>query len=67
MWEHKGNGAPGPPAQSSPTPDHGTAVVGEIAACDNGYGMTGITSDIVMKLLDRDSEVVGCSKCGRRR
>lgn len=36
-------------------PDHGTAVLGEIGACDNAYGMTGITSDVSLKMCDFDN------------
>lgn len=36
-------------------PEHGTAVLGEIGACDNGYGMTGISSDVSLKMCDFDN------------
>jgi serine protease len=36
--------------------NHGTAVLGEIGACDNEYGMTGIVSDVTLKASDFDSE-----------
>ena len=36
--------------------DHGTAVLGEIGACDNDYGMTGISPDVQLKMSDFDSE-----------
>jgi hypothetical protein len=37
-------------------PNHGTAVLGEIGACDNDYGVTGITPDVALKMSDFDSE-----------
>lgn len=37
-------------------PDHGTAVLGEIGACDNDYGVTGISHDVSLKMSDFDSE-----------
>ncbi len=36
--------------------NHGTAVLGEISACANGWGVTGITPDIEQKMCDFDSE-----------
>ncbi|MCA9753178.1 MAG: hypothetical protein KC591_13370, partial [Gemmatimonadetes bacterium] len=33
-------------------PSHGTAVLGLIGACDNDYGMTGITPDVSLKMCD---------------
>ncbi len=36
--------------------NHGTAVLGEIGACDNEYGMTGIVSDVTLKAADFNSE-----------
>ncbi|MGQ0721158.1 MAG: S8 family serine peptidase [Candidatus Eiseniibacteriota bacterium] len=36
--------------------DHGTAVVGEYGACDNGYGMTGMTPDVALKAMDHNTE-----------
>jgi hypothetical protein len=35
---------------------HGTAVLGEFGACDNDYGVTGISSDVSLKMSDFDSE-----------
>jgi hypothetical protein len=37
--------------------NHGTAVLGEIGACANAYGMTGITPDVTLKMCDFDSEL----------
>jgi hypothetical protein len=37
-------------------PNHGTAVLGEIGACDNEYGVTGISHDVQLKMSDFDSE-----------
>ena len=36
--------------------DHGTAVLSEFGACDNGYGVTGISHDVQLKMCDFDSE-----------
>lgn len=36
--------------------NHGTAVIGEIATCNNAYGMTGISHDVALKMCDFDSE-----------
>lgn len=36
-------------------PDHGTAVLGEIASCNNSYGTTGISHDVTLKMSDFDS------------
>ncbi len=36
--------------------NHGTAVLGEIGACDNGFGMTGIVPDAQMKMVDWNLE-----------
>jgi hypothetical protein len=36
-------------------PEHGTSVLGEIGSCDNGYGTTGITSDVQLKTCDFDN------------
>jgi len=36
--------------------DHGTAVLGEIAGCDSGFGMTGIVPDVTLKTVDWNSE-----------
>jgi hypothetical protein len=38
-------------------PDHGVAVLGIVGACDNAYGMTGITSDVTLKMCDFDNAV----------
>ncbi|MGQ0722728.1 MAG: S8 family peptidase [Candidatus Eiseniibacteriota bacterium] len=38
-------------------PDHGTAVLGEIGACANAHGVTGMTPDVTLKACDFDSEV----------
>jgi hypothetical protein len=43
-------------AVTEPSPDHGTAVVGEIVGCDTGFGMKGITPDVTMKLVDWNVE-----------
>jgi hypothetical protein len=37
-------------------PDHGTAVLGEYGACNNDYGVTGISHDVTLKMSDFDSE-----------
>ena len=36
--------------------DHGTAVLGIYGACDNGFGVEGITPNVTMKMSDFDSE-----------
>jgi hypothetical protein len=36
--------------------NHGTAVLGVVGACENSYGVTGITPDVTIKMADRDSE-----------
>ncbi len=38
-------------------PDHGTAVLGIIGACNNGFGMTGMAHDVTLKMCDFDSEL----------
>ncbi len=38
-------------------PDHGTAVLGIIGACNNGFGMTGMVPDVTLKMCDFDSEL----------
>ncbi|MCA9752636.1 MAG: S8 family serine peptidase, partial [Gemmatimonadetes bacterium] len=35
--------------------NHGTAVLGEIGACSNSYGMTGMTPDVTLKMADFDA------------
>jgi hypothetical protein len=37
------------------TQDHGTSVLGLIGGCDNGFGMTGITDDVTMRMVDVDN------------
>ncbi len=44
--------------------NHGTAVIGVIGACDNGYGMTGIASDVTLKAADFDSETSWANNIG---
>ena len=44
-------------ASGASAPDHGTAVLGIVGACNNGYGMTGITPDVQLKMCDFDSEL----------
>jgi hypothetical protein len=36
--------------------NHGTAVLGEFGSCRNGYGMSGISHDVRVKMADFDSE-----------
>ncbi len=36
--------------------DHGTAVLGEIAGCDSGFGMTGIVPAVTLKTVDWNLE-----------
>jgi hypothetical protein len=43
-------------SNSTATMNHGTAVVGVYGACDNGYGVTGLTPDVKLKAADFDSE-----------
>lgn len=38
------------------TQDHGTAVLGVVGMCDNGYGGSGLVPDVTLKAADFDSE-----------
>ncbi|MEZ5066880.1 MAG: S8 family serine peptidase [bacterium] len=44
-------------ASGGSDPAHGTAVLGEIGACSDGFGMTGISPDVTLKMCDFDSEL----------